>query len=108
MEVSVWHHSKEQQPWETGYYLAHSEMTIGNDSEETGYFWWDKDGREWREYSTKGSIRLKVSYWCDATPSEWSEKYYEESKEITAAEADALAEVARAVERYRTVRALSR
>ena len=108
MEISVWHHGKEQQPHQSGYYLAHREMTMGNDHEEVGYFWWDKDNRQWREYSNRSSTALKISYWCDANTSEWSEKYYAESKEVTAAEAAALEEVVRAVERYRTVRALSR
>ena len=114
MKVSFWHHTADQQPEKSGYYLAYRGWGMGGKGDgdhDHGYVYYDKKKNEWRDYQSMGSYAI-VYYWTDATPDDWVDndlpvsRRKQSQKEMHPAEQEALAELKEAIKRYETVRAL--
>lgn len=73
MKTSIWHHTADQQPEKSGYYLAFRGWGIAGKADsdhDHGYVYYDKKINEWRDYDSGGNYAI-VYYWTDATPDEW-------------------------------------
>ncbi len=114
MKVSFWHHTADQQPEKSGYYLAYRGWGMGGKADgdhDHGYVYFDKKKNEWRDYDSGGHYAI-VYYWTDATPDDWVEndtpisRRKQAQKEMHPAEQEALSELKEAIKRYETVRAL--
>lgn len=116
MKVSFWHHTADQQPTKSGYYLAYRGWGMGGKSDsdhDHGYVYYDKKENQWRDYEStiRGNYAI-VYYWTDATPDDWVDEDPPVSsrKKSQAAmhpmEQAALADLEEAIKCYQTVRAL--
>lgn len=114
MKVSFWHHTADQQPEKSGYYLSYRGWSMGGKGDgdhDHGYVYYDKNKDEWRDYDSGGHYAI-VYYWTDATPEEWVEKdppwtkRKKSLREMHPAEKEALAELSEAIKRYETVKVL--
>jgi hypothetical protein len=76
MRASIWHHTADRQPEESGYYMAFRTITLADDTCGVDYFYWNKKGGlkgqgEWRTDSTCHSQWVNVYYWTDSDPEKW-------------------------------------
>ena len=71
MKTSIWYHTADQQPEASGYYVAYKGMSMGDDSSNTGYYYYNKSSGEWRDSSLSTAYYAKVYYWTDADPEQW-------------------------------------
>jgi hypothetical protein len=71
MKTSIWHHSEDQQPDKSGYYLAYKSYSMGDDSSNAGYYYYNKTSDTWRDSSLNSSYYANVYYWTDADPEAW-------------------------------------
>jgi len=73
MKPCIWYHAAEQQPKQSGYYLAYRGWGIAGKADgdsDWGYVYYDKKIDEWRDYESMGHYAF-VYYWTDAQPDEW-------------------------------------
>ena len=112
MKVSFWHHSADKKPDKTGYYLAYKSYSMGGDSTNTGYYYYNKKTNEWRDSSLSNSYSANVYYWSDADPEDWVDKdppvvhRKKLNQEMHPEEKEALENLQEAIRRYETIRAL--
>jgi len=71
MKTSIWHHTADRQPDKSGYYVAYKGMSMGDDSSNTGYYYYNKSAGEWRDSSLSTAYYANVYYWSDADPEKW-------------------------------------
>ena len=78
MRTSIWYHTADQQPFETGYYLCFQGWGIGGKADgdsDIEYLYYHKKTNKW--YSYEGQVNSMhpdtriVYYWTDADPSGW-------------------------------------
>ena len=118
MRTSVWHHTADRNPEESGYYLAYRTITLADDTSGIDYFYWNKKGGlkgqgEWRTDRTCHSQWVNVYYWTASDPSVWVDddgpvRYRKSNNTMPEAERIAWQQVEEALSRYETVKALSR
>lgn len=111
MKTSIWYHTKEKQPTESGYYIGYRVWGFGGkiDGEsELDYFYYDERQDRWLEHKTYSSRFVMVAYWTDAQPDIWVEKFKEKDfyKKNPALE-NAWKNVEEAYEKYVIVKNLS-
>lgn len=106
--TSVWYHTGDKQPPESGYYIGYKLPTIGDDSEGYESWYWDNYKREWREFKASHACTIKVSYWTKApdTMDQFGHVYTLDMP--TVAEIDAWKNVEDAISKYNMVKELSR
>jgi hypothetical protein len=46
-------------------------MSMGDDSTNTGYYYYNKSAGEWRDSSLSSAYYANVYYWSDADPEKW-------------------------------------
>lgn len=63
MITSIWQHSEDICPRESGHYLAYKLPTLGDDSEGFGLYYWDNYYTDWRETMAPHSHGVEVSIW---------------------------------------------
>ena len=76
MKTSIWHHTEDQQPTQTGYYLCYRGWGIagkGNSDHDYGFLYYDIKYKKWYDGEWSDS-NVIVYYWTDARPAEWVEK----------------------------------
>jgi len=80
MKTSIWYHTKDRQPDQSGYYLSYRGWGMGGKADsdhDHGYLYYHKKTNRWYEYS--GEVRAMhpntciVYYWTDADPCGWVE-----------------------------------
>lgn len=112
MKTSIWYHTADKQPDKSGYYVAYKSYSMGDDSTNTGYYYYNKLANEWRDTSLSSSHWANVYYWSDADPEAWVDADPPVSKRKKALD-DQLAvkaaweNVQRAIEQYEIIKGLS-
>lgn len=78
MKISIWHHTADQQPLSSGYYLTYRGWGMGGkvDGEsDHGYLYYHSQTDRWYEYQSEvRSMHPRtciVYYWTDADPQQW-------------------------------------
>ena len=71
MRTSIWHHTADQQPENSGYYMGFRTITLADDTCGVDYFYWNKAEGEWRTDSTCYSRWASVYYWTESDPEDW-------------------------------------
>jgi len=117
MKLGIWHHTAEQQPEESGYYLSYRGWGIGGKSDydsDWGYVYYDKEINSWRDYeSTVYGHDAIVYYWTDAKPDGWVNNdntvvaKHKRKVESNPALEIAWQKVIQAIEQYELIKALS-
>ena len=102
---SIWYEVSDQLPKKSGYYLAYRAESLGDDSTDVGYYWYEAVSKKWRSGVHAGSHWARVVFWSDADPYEWAQT--PTSHTPAAAETAAWQEVVEAIERYKLVKALT-
>ena len=105
--TSIWYHSGDKHPPESGHYVGYKLPTFGDDSEGYDMFYWDNEKREWREFRAPHGSTIIVSYWTECP--EIPDQGHVNSLDIpTVAEIDAWKNVEDAISKYNMVKELSR
>lgn len=115
MKFGIWHHTADQSPEKSGYYLTYRGWGMGgraDDEHDYGYLWYDKRNDIWREYQSQSAHSAIVYYWTDADPSDWVEndppitqrRRYVEN--VHPAEQEAWNALQEALKQYQTIKAL--
>ena len=73
MKTSIWHHTSDQQPDVSGYYLAYKSYSMGDNETDTGYYYYNKPANEWRDSKLSQAHYANVYYWTDADPDAWAD-----------------------------------
>jgi hypothetical protein len=114
MKLGIWYHTAEQQPNESGYYLAYRGWGIAGKSDtdsDYGPVFYDKKINSWRDYeSSSYGHDAFVYYWTDADPEAWTDRgAVIDKKKIQSNPALEIAwqKVIQAVEQYELIKALS-
>jgi hypothetical protein len=112
MKTSIWYHTADQQPKESGYYLAYRGWGIAGKADsdhDHGYVYYDKEINQWRDYDSGGHYAI-VYYWTDARPDEWADNDPPVRKRTKPKDNPALdiawQNVERAVAQYELIRSL--
>lgn len=71
MKTSIWHHTADQQPNKTGYYMGFRTTTLADDTCGVDYFYWNQSEGQWRTDSTCHSQWANVYYWTADDPEQW-------------------------------------
>ena len=71
MKTSIWHHTADQQPDTSGYYMGFRTISFGDDTCGVDYFYWNHSEKEWRTDSTCHSQWANVYYWTEDDPENW-------------------------------------
>jgi hypothetical protein len=71
VKTSVWHHTADRNPDESGYYMGFRTVTLADDTCGVDYFYWNKEAGEWRTDSTCHSHWANVYYWTYDDPEQW-------------------------------------
>jgi hypothetical protein len=80
MKTSIWYHTKDRQPDQSGYYLSYRGWGMGGKADsdhDHGYLYYHKKTNRW--YEDSGEVRAMhpntciVYYWTDADPCGWVE-----------------------------------
>lgn len=71
MKTSLWFHTADKQPDKSGYYVAYKSYSMGDDSTNTGYYYYNISDNSWFDSSLSQSHYANVYYWTDADPEEW-------------------------------------
>jgi hypothetical protein len=111
MKTSIWYHTADKQPTESGYYIAYKGTQMGDDSCNAGYYYYNKSANEWRDSKISSAFWANVYYWTEADPQAWVDSdpplaRRKESKSNPALEI-ALNNVYEAVRQYEIVKALT-
>lgn len=115
MKPCIWYHTAEQQPKESGYYLAYRGWGIGGKADcdsDYGPVYYDKKINSWRDYeSTSHGHDAIVYYWTEAAPETWVDDDIVINKKKRAENNPALdiawQKVLHAVEQYELIKALT-
>lgn len=105
MRYSIWYDTKNKLPEKTGYYLAYRAESLGDDTTDVSYYWYEAISKSWRSGERAGSHWARVIFWTDADPFAWDQA--PPTHTPTPAEAAAWQEVVEAIERYKLVKALT-
>jgi hypothetical protein len=111
MKTSIWHHTADQQPDKSGYYMGFRTVTLADDSCGVDYFYWNQSEKGWRTDSTCHSHWVNVYYWTEDDPEDWVDTdpplaYRKKSKANPALEI-AWNNVQEALRQYEIVKALT-
>jgi hypothetical protein len=113
MKTCIWYHTADQQPEQSGYYLAYRGWGLGGKADgdrDHGYAYYDKRKNEWRDYDISGHYAI-VYYWTDARPDEWVENdvpvVNRKRAKTNPALENAWKNVERAIEQYKLIKALA-
>ena len=120
MKLSIWHHTADQQPSKSGYYLTYRGWGMGGKADgdsDNGYLYYFAKSDQWYEYESEirsGFPRTCiVYYWTDADPAGWVDKDPPVSqRKKTLVEKNAALDIAwknveEAIRKYEVVKALS-
>jgi hypothetical protein len=71
MKTSIWYHTADRQPNKSGYYLAYRSYSMGDDTTDVGYYYWDAKIQSWQKDCWPNSQWANIYYWSDADPESW-------------------------------------
>lgn len=81
MKTSIWYHTADRQPFETGYYLCFQGWGIGGKTDgdnDIEYLYFHKKTNKWYGYEGQQNAMHPdtriVYYWTDADPASWVDK----------------------------------
>jgi hypothetical protein len=111
MKVSIWHHTSDQQPDKSGYYMGFRTITLADDTCGVDYFYWNQSAGEWRTDRTCHSDWANVYYWTESDPEVWVDTdpplAYRKKAKANPALAIAWNNVQEALRQYEIVKALT-
>lgn len=112
MKTSIWYHTADRQPSKTGHYLAYRSYSMGDDSTDTGYYYYNTSTKGWTDGSSSYAHYANVYYWTDADPDAWVDadppvtQRKKKKQEVHPALQEAWQNVQEAIERYEVLKAL--
>lgn len=99
MIFSVWHHVNDELPDTSGWYYAFKDISMGDDSEEVGMYFYDIHREQFYEHVS--GVWVNVQFWTKVSFD------FFKHKEMNPAEKIAADNVLKAIENYNLIAGLS-